>query len=736
MLVLALLAAPLLQGTDGRLGELADSDRAVQLAAIEALASALDHPGPAQEIATALARAAVEGADPAVRRACLEAMGRRGDAASLATLGELLWTLPSKEQVWVTRSLGATPTGRARAWELLVSALQSDAAELPVAELMRVGSTSLAETGGGREWTSAELSPFARLLRSTDPSVSESVLRAVDDLLLVLEQTSGRHALTFLEALDEAGYRADLVADHVCDVGLKLLEAEIVVEAARALCDGTFLELDAASQARGLGYLATARFISGEHEEAAELFLEQRDIADALSRRPLTGRSDLALRSVASQLAATAEVGLALSKLANGAQSGDPEVLGAVRRAHLLALRSHVFSARAGQNSFASLDFLFGAHPAPWRALEGPRPIPGLDADEAMRLRLELLAAFATVAPEEVPGITPLTADDLPRTSEDPERIALISEILDAREERLEEQMEETRKRSRRRSDTGEWGSELDAEFARSELNAEFERLAQEVRNLRLQRREWPIDELLPAVRRASTVALNLAATLREEGRLREARALLESFLEDMETGSLLQRYVWAIQSAARAETNLGSCFCDEDKPEEAERFFLRAVERLEDLENFYASREFSPATYRNVTSMRAGALISLAVNANVRLGDPERALGYFERAYELRQDPFATVLLACYRARSGREAEARVALARVVPEPNLYYNLACTHALLGDTSRALSFLELELSVNHPTRGARERQKAWARDDPDLRSLRDEARFQELTSER
>ena len=114
MLVLALLAAPLFQGTDGRLGELADSDRAVQLAAIEALASALDHPGPAQEIATALARAAVEGADPAVRRACLEAMGRRGDAASLATLGELLWTLPSKEQVWVTRSLGATPAGRKR----------------------------------------------------------------------------------------------------------------------------------------------------------------------------------------------------------------------------------------------------------------------------------------------------------------------------------------------------------------------------------------------------------------------------------------------------------------------------------------------------------------------------------------------------------------------------------------------------------------------------------------------
>ena len=146
MLTLALLAAFLLQGTDGRLGELAGSDRAAQLAAIEALGNTLDHPGPEQEIATALARVAVEDDDPAVRRACLDAMGRRGDTASLATLGELLLTLPSKEQVWATRSLGATPVGRGRAWELLLRALQSDAAELPVAELMRVGSTSLART--------------------------------------------------------------------------------------------------------------------------------------------------------------------------------------------------------------------------------------------------------------------------------------------------------------------------------------------------------------------------------------------------------------------------------------------------------------------------------------------------------------------------------------------------------------------------------------------------------------
>ena len=235
------------------------------------------------------------------------------------------------------------------------------------------------------------------------------------------------------------------------------------------------------------------------------------------------------------------------------------------------------------------------------------------------------------------------------------------------------------------------------------------------------------------AVRQAR---IDLAATLREEGRGAEARRLLESFLKEMEAGSLLQTYVWAIQSAARAESSIGSCLCDEGEPVEAERYFLRAAGRLEDLEAHFESRGLSPAAYRDITSMRAGVLISLAVNANVRLKDTERALEFFERAYELRQDAFATVLLACYRARSGKEREARAALARVVPEPGLYYNLACTHALLGDTQRALSFLELELSVNHTTRGARERQRAWARDDPDLSSLRSEARFEELTSPR
>ena len=694
--------------------------------AIEALASAVDHPEPAGEIADALAAIALDEGEPSLRRASLRALGRRGDEPCLASLSELVLLLTGAEQVQAARALAETPRGRAWAWELLASSLRDgDAGALPVAELMRVGSSSLAERGAA-EWTGAALSPFARLLQSPDASVSQATLFTVDSLLEVMLQTDGERALSFLDALKAAGYRADLVADHRCEVGLALGEVDVVLAAALPLSEGAFLEQDAASQARGQGYLATAHFVRGDYERASAAFLAQRDLADALSRSPRSGRAELALRSIAAQLAAKAEIGAALSWLASGGRGQDPEVLGAVQRAHALALRAHLLSVKAEQLSFASADFLFGEHPAPWRVLEESSAVSDLSPGDALRWRLELLAAFATIAPLELPGITPLGVTGELETIEDEARLSLIRQILSARSERLRKQLARSEQRLRRQLLRGE---------ADEELEEEIERLVQELRSARLQEGQSGVG-LIYAARRPSTVALDLAATLREEGRTAEARRLLESFLKDMESGTLLQTYVWAIQSAARAESNLGSCLCDEGEPQAAERYFLRAAGRLEDLENHFASRGISPAAYRDVTSMRAGVLISLAVNANVRLKDTERALAYFERAYELRQDAFATVLLACYRARSGREQEARAALARVVPEPGLYYNLACTHALLGDTERALSFLELELSVNHTTRGGRERQRAWARDDPDLTSLRGEARFQELTAPR
>ena len=52
---------------------------------------------------------------------------------------------------------------------------------------------------------------------------------------------------------------------------------------------------------------------------------------------------------------------------------------------------------------------------------------------------------------------------------------------------------------------------------------------------------------------------------------------------------------------------------------------------------------------------------------------------------------------------------------------------------MLGDAERALDLLERDLEENRISAGALEKQKAWAREDPDLESLWEDPRFQYLT---
>ncbi len=92
----------------------------------------------------------------------------------------------------------------------------------------------------------------------------------------------------------------------------------------------------------------------------------------------------------------------------------------------------------------------------------------------------------------------------------------------------------------------------------------------------------------------------------------------------------------------------------------------------------------------------------------------------------------FMRVLRACYRARSKKVEEARTVLRSVVPVPSLYYNIACTHALLGEKELALDYLERDLDENHPTAGARRQKLEWTRKDPDLASLRGEPRYERM----
>jgi hypothetical protein len=89
-------------------------------------------------------------------------------------------------------------------------------------------------------------------------------------------------------------------------------------------------------------------------------------------------------------------------------------------------------------------------------------------------------------------------------------------------------------------------------------------------------------------------------------------------------------------------------------------------------------------------------------------------------------------VLLACYRARAGREAESREVLRSVPVSPTNFYNLACTYALLGEVDIALDFLQRDFEELRSSEGSENRQKSWARDDPDLELLRGHPRFERL----
>jgi tetratricopeptide (TPR) repeat protein len=253
--------------------------------------------------------------------------------------------------------------------------------------------------------------------------------------------------------------------------------------------------------------------------------------------------------------------------------------------------------------------------------------------------------------------------------------------------------------------------------------------------------RDW--DELLEASQKASTgeprvllesrapslLALALARAFREEGDAVQARALAEKVKADLDRSGDLKRFLLV---EAEIEMTIGSSWIDAGDPARAEVELARAAERLESIESSLRERGSPPRDLAVVRGLRASALVSLAVNANVKMHDQKKALAYFERAFELRQDEFMRVLLACYRARSGRGDEARAILREISPSPANLYNVACTWALLGEKELALECLKRDLEENPMSAGMRDKQREWARTDPDLASVRDDPRFRAL----
>ena len=404
----------------------------------------------------------------------------------------------------------------------------------------------------------------------------------------------------------------------------------------------------------------------------------------------------------------------------------NPQSVALLRQAHRGLLEAQLARTRTGGGGYASWNSILDGELSPFRLLFTGVPLEGLDVPRSLELQARLGRLLATAVPEEFPGFEPYP-DLLPEQG-DPVHNALLKKILEARVDQLAQSVEELHRRV------------LDEQAQDPGMLPDPEDL-QRLQTLRFRRNEArkALGDLegegaraLRELRVPASLALWLARDLRTEGRAVEARRLALRMRDDLERAGILHGFFWGLELLAEIEMSIGSSWIDQGEPERAESELRQAVERLESIEKRLQEVGAGGRQAASVRAQRCSALVSLAVNANVKLRDAEKALEYFERAFELRQDEFMRVLLACYRARSGRAEEARLMLREVRPGPQTYYNLACTHALLGEKQRALEFLERELEENQYSGGSLERQKEWAREDPDLAGLRGDPRFERL----
>jgi adenylate cyclase len=127
---------------------------------------------------------------------------------------------------------------------------------------------------------------------------------------------------------------------------------------------------------------------------------------------------------------------------------------------------------------------------------------------------------------------------------------------------------------------------------------------------------------------------------------------------------------------------------------------------------------------------------VTMVVGAMEKLGHPEvrqakqRAMAAIDRHLELEPEDGRALQLGAVQAANLGDLErteelARRALAARPDEFATYYNLGCAFALLGRRERALELLDRAV---HHGRGNLE----WFEQDPDLDSLRGDARFEEI----
>lgn len=738
---------------------LSDPDPEVRRRLVASLGNPALARAAAVERAEALGLCLVEDPSSAVRDEARRALSECALEEAVPALDGALERLPASEARQAAAALAGLPLARER----LIARLTGSAATLlpdgvRTALLLGYG-RALAEVPGGGEERRERL-PFL----SGRTHLSEAVRAAAQAALTsfvsrAAELSESERAERVLARLGEEGWppveclrrRLDLAWLERGDVAGGLLLARALAQSAQGLAP----EEAEGWELRARFFEGAALYALGRAEEARILFDGLALRLDALG----LGRSDLfpspadrygtkgggAERIDRQHLAALAHLWRALLALDEGGPNA--EVRAALRRVHVLFLQSRVVAQRTDALDPATLDSLLDRDLSPYTlVLLNEKVTPERRGPELDRA-LFLAKAWGEVAPLEMQGLGGSDASEVPDVLADPERLALLQAMRAAYRRQLVRRLEDLHDPQLGPTDAQERESQglilrqLLAQLDRGEID--------EIKGLSGAKGKKPSTEQLRVLYARlldflapSLHAYTLAGHLRAEGRTGEARALCEQALATLRTAPLGSS-LWSELSSARFESLRGATLMDDGQPSEAERSYQEAERRLLAIQTQVEERRAAEdegsdlagqldAQLRQIRILRGDALLSLAVNANVRQGDPARALEYFERAYELNQSPFMQILRACYRARSGKIDEARTVLASVVPVPALYYNIACTHALLGETGPALDYLERDLRANHPTAGSLAQKLEWARKDPDLASLRGEPRFERL----
>lgn len=730
--------------------------------------------------------ATVARVDPApnVRRVARRALGDFDDAAAAEALGALARRAPPSEREHAVASLPATPRSAAVvrklvreglglvadgarrprvAPEVLAVALELHgrlvadarlgsavvASGAPTIEALDPGATSTPRSGGasGRgRLSDAERAELLLALAHPHPLVRSAAARGFEALLQRLaEHADVAAATTFLGELAEAGLDPRVAAYQSVRLalvpGADLARADAAYAQLADVLSTSVDDVAGGDSARIWTYRsaqleACIALAAGDTDRARRATARGALVLEALLAERQDRGAERARRAHAEALVARGlvEVTALIVDLAAGAPPAAEALVLRARDVHVMLLEAQVIAADVRGQALGGFDPLLEDELSPFRLAFQSRGFARFSVANMLALQVSLGQLLATVAPREFPGFQPFTesAEGEPFAQE------LVDPLVDPRRGALYASIQEAHVEGARR----ELGV-LEERVARERLRGSLvlpEVLLRETERaeilVRIAQRDLDDEEgtKLLELRVPSSLALRHASDLAGDGRASDARIAAGRYRQDLERFGISRRWFYlGNERIVRALMQIGAAFTDEGRAAEADATLREAVERLEDVERQLTEQGATQDDLAQFRQLRASALVSLAVNANVRLADQVKALAYYEAAYALRQDEFMTTLLACYRARSGHVDEARDLLRRVRPGPGTWYNLACTHALLGDVEEALDLLELELRDNHGSAGSRARQIEWARADPDLERLRGDPRFELLT---